>query len=105
MKETYPIVLNKKMYVGVGNDEIEYITGETILNPESIEERKTWYKTARVSIINEFEQVCNLLVAGDTENAVEIANTINEYLKRQEAEYPACVFKFKKRIKELLENG
>ena len=43
MKQTFPVVFNErtlkelknKMFVGVGGEDIEYIVGETILNPES----------------------------------------------------------------------
>lgn len=111
MKQTFPVVFNEttlrelknKMFIGVGGENTEYIVGETILNAESPIEQATWYRAARVSIIEEFENLCNFLIKGETEQAVNLAYTIKEYLIEADSSCSETVKRFKARLKEMTE--
>ncbi len=98
MKEIFPMVIENKMFVGVGNTSIEYIIGNCILNPESPVERNLWKRVAKVTVIDEFELVCNFLLTSEIEKAKEIAYGIKEYLTNSDAEYPKCIALFKEKI-------
>ncbi len=111
MKQTFPVVFNEKtlkdlknkMYIGVGGDSTEYIVGETILNADSPTERATWYRAARVSLINEFENLCDFLIAGETDKAVSLAYSIKEYLIEADSTCYETVKRFKARLEEMTE--
>lgn len=101
MKETFPIILNDKMYIAVGSGSTEYIVGETILNPDSDNERSTWYRAARALVIGEFESICNFIVAEKITEAKELAELVSKFLTECDDEYPACVHRFKDRLKRI----
>ena len=111
MKQTFPVVFNEKtlkelknkMFVGVGGEFTEYIVGETILNPESPTEQATWYRAARVSLIDEFESLCDFLVKGETDQAVNLAYSIKEYLIEADSSCHETVKRFKARLQEMTE--
>lgn len=111
MKQTFPVVFNEKilkelknkMFVGVGGESTEYIVGETILNPESPTERATWYRAARVSVIKEFEDICDFLIKGETDQAINLAFSLKEYLIEADSSCRETVKRFKARLKEMTE--
>lgn len=111
MKQTFPVVFNEKtlkelknkMFVGVGGESTEYIVGETILNPESPTEQATWYRAARVSLIDDFESLCDFLIKGETDQAVNLAYSIKEYLIEADSSCRETVKRFKARLKEMTE--
>ncbi len=103
MKETMPVVLGEELYVAIGDGQHEYIVGKTILNPNSTQEKALWERAAKASVIDELVQVCVFLSQEkDEKKAKELSDEILDYLIQTSQEYPDCVKRFKKNMKETI---